>query len=284
MAAVRISNSRVMGYHLVSLASILFLGVFASATYSKCNFDCGKFRDITYPFWTKGLDQANCGPYPGQEDFELLTCDSSPSITIRGQTIKVMNISNENKTMRLSLLLYDWPWRQRNDNSGIRNPSSRNVTMSQMIQHSLVFNFTIRVFSGCDLVNGLPSSRRFKCGMIDWGTEFELDPPGTASEIVNSCKIHIEVAVMNGTKIDKLRSCDSSQALLDELFSALHDRFEVHSPPPQPPPLPQPPPPLPQPSPTEYKEKSKTGDFLHPIFSYLPLKNLQCLKKLLTPP
>uniref|UniRef100_A0A7N0TNX9 non-specific serine/threonine protein kinase n=1 Tax=Kalanchoe fedtschenkoi TaxID=63787 RepID=A0A7N0TNX9_KALFE len=236
-----------MGNHLVSLASILFLGVFASATYSKCNwdgyFDCRDVKNITYPFWTKSFTQENCSLNPGPEEFELLNCDRSPSITIQDQIFRVRNISMQNKTMRLSLPRGEWPWRSKNS---ICQPKSspHNVMVNQMLSKRLVFSSTVHVFSSCEnLVKSPPSLLHFKCGWSDWffwGEEMKPPP----HEAVNSCKIHIEVAVMNRTTLDNLSGGNSGQRLLDELLSALDAGFEVH---------------FPEPSPSEYEDNAKTG-------------------------
>ena len=190
-----ITSSPLNFFLFLSLLSVAVVTTtsFADEFYHQPPFDCGPFKNLSYPF-TLAVAELQSSHY-GTPEFRLNNCDptASPELTIPPLSYRVLRLNQTDKTLTLarSDLWNNTCLADQFTNSTILNSTILNYTTDNedlTIYYGCFFNFTeMRI---------LPTNL-FNCSSIDEeiSAAFYLTGPVPADPILNITTCHVGVTL-----------------------------------------------------------------------------------------
>ena len=185
---------------------------FADECYHQPPFECGPFKNLSYPFTSElQPSQSHCGP----PEFRLTNCapTDSPELTISPLTYRLLRLNQANKTMTLA----------RSDlwnNTCLADQFTNSTILNSTILNYTTDNEDLTIYYGCffnHTVMSMPPNH-FKCSSIngEMSASFFLTGPVQEDLILNIAKCNVGVTL----KILQMAAFQlrSKQALLREVL------------------------------------------------------------------
>ena len=187
-----ITSSPLNFFLFLSFLSVATTTSFADdECYQQSPFDCGPFKNLSYPFTSAELQPSYCGP----PEFRLTNCapTDSPELTISPLTYRVLRLDQANKI--LTLARSDL-W---NNTCLLRNQFTNSTILNSTILNYTTDNEDLIIYYGCLFnyeVMRMPANL-FNCSSIneEMSASFYIISPVPTNPILNSSTCHVGVTL-----------------------------------------------------------------------------------------
>ena len=217
-----ITSSPLNFFLFLSFLSVATTTSFADECYHQPPFDCGPFKNLSYPFTSAELQPSYCGP----PEFRLTNCapTDSPELTISPLTYRVLRLDQANKTMTLARSDL---W---NNTCLLRNQFTNSTILNSTILNYTTDNEDLTIYYGCFFkfteIRILPSNL-FNCSSIneEMSASFYIIGPVPTDPNLNitTCHVGVKLKILQTAAFQLTSNQASLREVLMEGFNVTYN-------------------------------------------------------------